>query len=116
MSRAASVLPLALLLLGCASPSTRLAWNLKHAEVHKSVRLPQSEVDQIIRTVSRESIFPILVISREKTKRSDRIVVWTDLSHDPQRYMCYELEKQRDGLWHIVWQGNGSIMILDETQ
>src|SRR5260370_6654294 len=107
---------LAMLLCGCASPSTRLAWNLKHAEVHKSVRLPQPEIDQIIRTVSTESIFPILVISREKTKRSDRVVVWTDLSHDPQRYMCYELEKQRDGLWHIVWRCNRSIMIIDDTQ
>jgi hypothetical protein len=101
--------------VSCASPSTRLAWNLKHAEVHKNVRLPQAEIDQIIRTVSRESIFPILLITREKTKHGDQIVVYTDLEHDPQRYMGYELQKQSDGLWRIVFSGRGSIIVIDDA-
>jgi hypothetical protein len=101
--------------VGCASPSTRLAWNLKHADVHKNVRIPRAEIDQIIRIVSRESIFPILLITQEKTKHGDQISVYTDLEHDPQRYMVYDLQKQSDGLWHIVFSGNGSIIIIDET-
>lgn len=102
--------------VGCASLSTRLAWNLKHAEVHKNVRLPQTEVDQIISTVSRKSIFPILLIAREKTKHGDQIVVYTDLEHNPQRYMVYELQKRSDGLWHITFSGRGSIIVIDEPQ
>jgi hypothetical protein len=101
---------------GCVSPSVRLEWNLKHAVVYKNVRLPQAEVEQVIRIVSMESIFPILLITREKTKRGgDRVIVYTDLSHDPQRYMVYELQKQADGQWHVVFSGNGSIIIIDET-
>jgi hypothetical protein len=101
--------------VSCASPSTRLAWNLKHADVHKNVRLPQSDIDQIIRTVSRASIFPILLITKEKTKHGDRVAVYTDLEHGPQRYMVYELEKQTDGLWHIIFSGNGSIILIDNS-
>ena len=116
MTRAGGLLVLAACLCACASESQRYAWNSQHVRVHRSVRLPQSEVDQIIRTVSTESIFPLVVISRERTLRSDQIIAWTDAGHDPQSYMTYELERQRDGLWHIVSRQEGSIMILDESQ
>jgi hypothetical protein len=116
MVRLGSLLVFTACLCACASESQRYAWNSQHARVHRSVRLPQSEVDQIIRTVSAESIFPIVVISREQTPRSDQIIVWTDAAHDPQSYMTYELERHRDGLWHIVSRQEGSIIILDERQ
>jgi hypothetical protein len=102
-------------LASCASPSTRLEWNLKRAVVHKSVRLPRADVEQIIRVVSRESIFPILLITGGKTERGDyEVTVYTDLSHDPQRYMEYDLQKRADGQWHIVSSGEGSIIVVDQ--
>ena len=100
---------------GCASPGTRLEWNLKNAVVHKNVHLPRTEVDQIIRIVSRESIFPILLITENKTKDGIMVKVYTDLEHGPQRYMVYELQKQADGQWHIVFSGNGSIILIEHS-
>jgi hypothetical protein len=96
-------------------PSTRLEWNLKHAVVHKNVRLPQSEIEQIIRTVSNKSIFPILSITQGRTKEGDIVNVYTDLEHGPQRYMVYQLVKQSDGQWHIIFSGSGSIILIDQT-
>ena len=102
-------------LLGCASPSTRLEWNLKHAVVHKNVRLPQSDIEQVIHIVSKESIFPILLITESNAKHGNIVSVYTDLEHGPQRYMVYELQKQADGQWHIVFRGNGSIILIDQS-
>lgn len=109
MARTYCLLVLNVLLIGCASEAQRYTWNTGHAEILKSVRLPHSEVDQIIRLVSSESIFPILVISRQ----GDDIVVYTDLEHGPQRFMVYRLKKQREG-WHIVSAGEGSTIVSEE--
>lgn len=89
---------------------------MKHAVVHKTVRLPRAEVEQIIRVVSQESIFSILLITGGKTRQGDyEVSVYTDLSHDPQRYMVYDLQKQANGQWHIVFSGEGSIIVVDQT-
>jgi hypothetical protein len=104
------------LFFGCASPSTRLAGNLKHAVIHKTVRAPRSEVDQIIGTVSRESIFPIIFTTQDPRKIGGRITVYTDLSHDPPRVVAYELQRQPDGVWHIVSSGKGSIIVIPDME
>jgi hypothetical protein len=72
-------------------------------------------IDQVIRTVSRESIFPILYITREKMQGSDQVVVYTDFSHNPQRYMVYRLQKTNGRDWRIVWHGEGMAIYVWKT-
>jgi hypothetical protein len=116
MPRFVTVLALAVCVSACASQDERYHRNLKQVQIDKSVRLPQSEIEQIIRTVSRESMFPVLVTTRWKSHRGDEVVVYTDLSHDPQRFMAYHLKKEADGAWRIFWHGEGSIILVDRTQ
>ena len=107
---------LAVLLSSCVSPSARLAGNLKHAVIHKTVRAPRSEVEQIIAMISRESIFPIIFITQDPKKIGGHITVYTDLSHDPPRVFAYELERRPDGVWHIVSSGKGSIIVIPDME
>jgi hypothetical protein len=102
-----SLILLALLLPACSSIQ-RYKWNSEHAHVSPDERLTPAEVDQIIRVVSEESIFPIICISRYRGEHSNDVTVFTDLSHDPQRFMEYDLKKKPDGLWYIADHGEGS--------
>jgi hypothetical protein len=104
----AGSLILSVFLLSACSATQRYKWNSEHAHVSSDERLTPAEVDQIIRVVSEESIFPIICISRYRGKYSNAVTVFTDLSHDPQRFMEYDLKKKPDGLWYIVDHGEGS--------
>src|SRR5437867_12318792 len=115
MQRLSALFLLSLCLCGCASETERYTENLKRAQVHKSVHLPPAQIDQVMRTVSRESIFPIVYITREKLPDSDQVVVYTDFSHNPQRYMVYRLQKTSGGEWRIVWHGEGMAIYVWKT-
>jgi hypothetical protein len=115
MPRLGTLFILAVCVCACASETERYTENLKRAQIHKSVHLPHAEIDQVVRTVSRESVYPIVYITREKLQASDQIVVYTDFSHSPQRYMVYRLQKAAGGDWHIVWHGEGMAIYVWET-
>ena len=115
MPRLPALFAVFLWLCGCASETERYAENLKRAQIHKTVHLPAAQVDQIIRTVNRESMFPIVYITRENLPNSDQVVVYTDFSHSPQRYMVYRLQKTNGGDWRIVWHGEGMAIYTWKT-
>jgi hypothetical protein len=102
---------LAVLLTAC-SATQRYKWNSEHAHVSPNEHLIRSEIDQIVHTVSEASTFPIICISRSHMN-SNEVTVFTDLSHDPQRFMDYTLQKKVDGLWHIVDYGPGSVITCE---
>ena len=114
MTRLAALVALVVCLCACASEAERYHRNLKQAQVNKSVRLPQTEIDEIIHSVSRESIFPIFYITRWKSQRGDDIAVYTDLSHGPRRFIVYHLSKQGDGRWRIFRHAEGSIILVGD--
>ena len=113
MTRLLALIAVVLCLCACATEGERYQRNARQVQVGKNVRLPQSEIDEIVRAVSRESMFPILYISRWKSERGDDIAVYTDLSHGPQRYMVYHVTKQADGQWHIFRHAEGSVIFGD---
>ena len=100
---------LAFLLTAC-SATQRYNWNSEHAHVSRDQHLTPTESDQIIRTVSEASTFPIICLSRGRGNYSNQVMVFTDLSHDPQRFMVYTLRKRIEGIWQIVDYGKGSII------
>jgi hypothetical protein len=54
------ILVVAVVFSSCASQQEKYERNLKQARISNNIGLPQIEINEIIRTVSRESMFPIL--------------------------------------------------------
>jgi hypothetical protein len=98
------------LILAACSATQRYKWNSEHAHVSPGEHLMRAEANQIVRSVSEASTFPIICLSRGRGNYSNEVMVFTDLSHDPQRFMVYTLQKKTDGVWHIIDHGEGSII------
>ena len=102
-----------LLLNGCVAQLQN--YNSAHSPIAKNARLlPQPEMQQIIRTVTKASARMIVWIDRSKPHGRDTVYVYTLLSTEPDRFLVYWLQKERDGLWHINFSGDGSFIIRED--
>ena len=97
-----------IVLSGCVTE--RYTNNMQHAHVSSNVRIPRAELEQIVRTITKTTINPIVCISSSSAVYSGEITVYTELQPEPQRFMDYDLQKQPDGLWHIISRGRSSVI------
>ena len=100
-----------MLLAACAN--ARFHYSMQHAEIAKTVRLPQAELEQILRTVTAHSPGPVFLVQRALRPGGETIIAYTTFQQDPPRFWAYELRKQTDGQWHITFDGEGSIIVRD---
>ena len=97
-------------LSGCAT--ALYDWNLKHEHVEQRAHLTQKEVEQITRTVTNKSLSVIIGMSRfSDPGKPDEVRVYTELDRSTALMMVYDLHKDADGLWRIVDQGEGTIIV-----
>ena|ERR1700726_3707067 len=110
MPRVFLTISLSTLLCGCAS--NLYEWNMQHAYIAPRAKLSQSEVEQIIRTVTQKSLSTVIGITRTtELGRPDELVVYTNLVQEDGTMMVYNLRKQHDGVWQIVDSGVGTIIV-----
>jgi hypothetical protein len=93
---------------GCA---LSYEYDLAHAYVTPWTRLPQSDIQEIIRVVSRRSTQTIIGVNQDPSQRkADRVDVYTG-NETSEYYWCYTL--QRSGAtWRIVDGGRMSISVI----
>ncbi len=97
-----------LMLTGCVAQRT--AYTLQHAHVSPDISLPKSELEQIVREVTRRTLNPVLCITDAGAEYPSGITVYTLVEDEPARFLVWEFRKQADGRWHGSTSGVASIM------
>jgi hypothetical protein len=90
----------------------RYHWNLTHAYVTPWTHLSAADHDAIVRLISFKDQNPIIGISahRPDKKRGDTISVYTGNVNQTTYsfWHGYDLKKEADGTWRIVFDGDCS--------
>jgi hypothetical protein len=94
--------------IGCVAQ--RAEYTLKHAHISADIGVSQSDLQQIVREVTRRTLNPVVCITHGGVKYPDGVTVYTLVEDEPARFLVWDFRKEADGRWHAWPWGVSSVI------